>query len=162
MLSIATLFDDEQRLLNRVWIVLLGLEALLVLFGTISAVVRGVVAIRRRRPGGLRRADSNHHHHHGRPRRVTIELPATGFEIYDDGRYDGQYSNRPVHVYPYSDVDHYDDKDYYDGHNGQMMTAEPGMYAEHDIFYTDEKFWPHTPTRAQTPTRILNSPSQKV
>ncbi|ERS97116.1 uncharacterized protein SPSK_02820 [Sporothrix schenckii 1099-18] len=140
MLSIATLFDDEQRLLNRVWIVLLGLEALLVLVGTISAVVRGVVAFRRRRPGGLRRAGS---HHHGRPRRVTIELPATAFPDYEDRHTD-------------VDGDRYDEKTGMD----TFMDADMAMHAEHDIFYADERF--HTPTRARTPTHIVNSPSRNV
>ncbi|CAK7206584.1 hypothetical protein SEUCBS139899_009382 [Sporothrix eucalyptigena] len=132
MLSIATLFDDEQRLLNRVWIVLLGLEALLVLFGTVSAIVRGVVALRRRRPGGLRRAGSNY----GRPRRVTIELPATAFEY--------EYDDRP-------------------NMDLNMDTARTMDYDYHDyddVDYANEKV--HTPTRARTPTRIFSSPSSKV
>ncbi|OAA57896.1 hypothetical protein SPI_06781 [Niveomyces insectorum RCEF 264] len=61
MLSIATLFDDEQRLLNRVWAVLLGLEALLVLVGAVSAAVQAVRTLRRRP---------------ARRKRVTIVLPA--------------------------------------------------------------------------------------
>ncbi|CAK7213578.1 hypothetical protein SCUCBS95973_001846 [Sporothrix curviconia] len=133
MLSIATLFDDEQRLLNRVWIVLLGLEALLVLYGAVSAVVRGVVAIRRRRPGGLRRAGNNY----GRPRHVRIELPITAFEYEyeDDGR---------------SDMD-------------MDMDGAIGIGQDHyldDVYYATEKF--HTPTRPRAPARLFHSPSSKV
>ncbi|CAK7227076.1 hypothetical protein SBRCBS47491_006446 [Sporothrix bragantina] len=132
MLSIATLFDDEQRLLNHVWIILLGLEAALVLYGTIVAFVRGIVAIRRRRPGGLRRAGSSSY---GRPRHVTIELPVTAYE-YD--------------YYDHSDADM--DMD------GAVSPSD--HYYVDDAYYEDEKY--HTPTRSRTPARLFNSPSFKV
>ncbi|CAK7267872.1 hypothetical protein SEPCBS57363_002810 [Sporothrix epigloea] len=77
MLSIATLFNDEQRLLNRIWSILIGLEALLVLFGIVSAIVRSIVSVRRRRPGGLRQAGSNDY---GQLRQVRIESPVSVFE----------------------------------------------------------------------------------
>lgn len=81
VLSIATLFDDEQQLLNRIWSILLGLEALLVLFGIVSAIVRSIVSVRRSRPGGLRQAGSSDD---GQLRQVKIVSPvpvfATEFE----------------------------------------------------------------------------------
>lgn len=138
MLAIATLFDDEQRLLNRLWVVLLGLQALLVLFGTVSAVVRGVVAMRRTsdaliptaRKGGLRRGPSQHQY----PRHVTIELPAT------------------VHEYD-EKVDYYYNDDYYydDGYAEAYSNS-----ADYDEYAYSQHY------ARSAPAHILNSPSQKV
>lgn len=49
MLRIASLFGDEQCVLNRLWIVLLGVQAFLVLVGAISVVLQSFVRRPRKR-----------------------------------------------------------------------------------------------------------------
>ena len=154
MLSIATLFDDEQQLLNHVWVILLGLQALLVLFGTISALVRGVMAMRRSsksnnntgiiantRRGGLRRTSASPWQY---PRHVTIELPATVYEYNDKT---GGYS----YEYDY----HYDYDAYDDGYAEAYSNN-----SNYDEYEYSEKY--ARSARAGTPDNIPNSPSSRV